>query len=220
MNFEASPERIARLDDESAFANLASSKKRKDEKVARKEVEEGEVQQEAIRTLLLTLARKGRYMDRDVFEVDLGKAAKKADLKLPAPIKKAIFAALGERDPKAAICRDNKGNPEADSELRDTENIPLPEGTQLPLPMAFGPDKPNDDLVRKFRRTIDACMAREVLPHVADAWVDYGKTKVGYEIPVNRHFYVYKPPRPLPDIEADIRQLEGEIADLLKGLLA
>lgn len=187
MNFEASPERIARLDDESAFANLASSKKRKDEKAARKEVEEGEVQQEAIRTLL-TLARKGRYMDRDVFEVDLGKAAKKADLKLPAPIKKAIFAALGERDPKAAICRDNKGNPESDSELRDTENIPLPEGTQLPLPMAFGPDKPNDDLVRKFRRTIDACMAREVLPHVADAWVDYGKTKVGYEIPVNRHF--------------------------------
>lgn len=55
---------------------------------------------------------------------------------------------------------------------------------------------------------------------MADAWVDFSKTKVGYEIPINRHFYVYKPPRPLPQIEADIRKLEGEIADLLKGLLA
>ncbi len=75
-------------------------------------------------------------------------------------------------------------------------------------------------MLRAFRATIDDDMAREVLPHVPDAWVDDDKTKVGYEIPINRHFYVYKPPRPLPDIEADIRQLEGEIADLLKGLMA
>jgi type I restriction enzyme M protein len=75
-------------------------------------------------------------------------------------------------------------------------------------------------ILRPFRATIDDYMAREVLPHVPDAWVDDDKTKVGYEIPINRHFYVYKPPRPLPDIEADIRQLEGDIADLLKGLLA
>lgn len=220
MNFEASPERIARLDSESAFSNLASSKKRKDEKAAQQDIDEGAAQQEAIRTLLATLAGQGRIMDRDVFESALDKAAKTTGIKLPAPIRKAVFSALGERDPKAAICRDSKGQPEADSELRDTENIPLPEGTQLPLPMAFGPDKPNDDLVRTFRRTIDAYMTREVLPHVPDAWVDYGKTKVGYEIPINRHFYVYKPPRPLADIEADIRQLEGEIADLLKGLMA
>jgi len=220
MNFEAHAERIARLDDQSAFANLASSKKRKDEKAAQKEIAEGEALQQAIRDLLATLAGNGRYMDRKVFEADLGKAAKKADLKLPAPIKKAIFAALGERDPDAAICRDSKGGPEPDSELRDTENIPLPEGTQLPLPMAFGPDRPNDRLVEAFRSAIDAYMAREVLPHVPDAWVDYGKTKIGYEIPVNRHFYVYKPPRPLPEIEADINRLEGEIAELLKGLMA
>ena len=220
MNFEASPERIARLDEVSAFANLASSKKRKDDSAAKKEIAEGQAQQDAIRTLLATLEGKGRYMDRKAFEADLDKAAKKAGGKLPAPIKKAIFAALGERDPEAEICRDAKGNPEPDSDLRDTENIPLPEGTELPLPMAFGPDKPNDELVQTFRTTIDAYMKREVLPHVPDAWVDYGKTKVGYEIPINRHFYVYKPPRPLPEIEADIRQLEGEIADLLKGLLA
>ncbi len=220
MNLEATPERIARLDEQTAFANLATSKKRKDDKAAQREIAEGETMQQAIRTLLATMTGQGRYMDREAFDIASDKAAKKAGIKLAAPIKKAIFAALGERDPKAEICRDAKGNPEPDSELRDTENIPLPEGTELPLPMAFGPEKPNDELVEAFRDTIDAYMAREVLPHVPDAWVDYSKTKVGYEIPINRHFYVYKPPRPLPDIEADIRQLEGEIADLLKGLLA
>ena len=62
-------------------------------------------------------------------------------------------------------------------------------------------------------------MQAEVLPHVPDAWVDRSKTKIGYEIPINRHFYVYKPPRPLEAIEADIESLEGEIAGLLKGLV-
>ena len=86
--------------------------------------------------------------------------------------------------------------------------------------MEFGPNKPNDKLVKQFRDVIQAYMAREVLPHVTDAWVDYDKTKVGYEIPINRHFYVYKPPRPLDEIEAEITALEGEIAGLLKGLVA
>ena len=144
---------------------------------------------------------------------------KRADVKILAPIKKAIFAALGERDQDAEICRDSKGRPEPDSELRDTENIPLSIGTVLPLPMDFGPSKPNDRLVVAFRDDIDAYIAREVLPHVPDAWVDYGKTKIGYEIPINRHFYVYKPPRPLDQIEADITKLEGDIAELLKGLV-
>jgi len=220
LNFEATAERIARLDDQSAFINLAVSKKRKDARAAEAEEAAGRAEQAAIKALLATLEGNGRYMDRDRFEADLEAAAKKAKRKLPAPIRKAIFAALGERDPRAEICRDGKGRPEPDSELRDTENIPLPAGTALPLPMAFGPDRPNDDLVAAMRGPIDAYMAAEVLPHVPDAWVDYGKTKVGYEIPINRHFYVYKPPRPLGEIEADIQALEGEIAGLLKGLVA
>ena len=220
MNFEATPERIARLDDQTAFANLATSKKRKDAAAAAREIEEGQKQQNTIRDLLATLEGNGRYMDREVFETDLLKAAKGTRLKIPAAIKKAIFVALGERDPAAEICRDGKGQPEPDSELRDTENIPLPAGTALPLPIEFGPDKPNGRLVEAFRDEINAYIAREVLPHVPDAWVDYDKTKVGYEIPINRHFYVYKPPRPLDEIEADITKLEGEIAGLLKGLVA
>ncbi len=220
MSFEATPQRIARLDDQSAFANLASSKKRKDDRAAAREIEDGEAQQAAVRAVLATLEAKGRYRDREAFDADLTHAAKRADLKIAAPVRKAIFAALGERDPTAEICRDSKGQPEPDSELRDTENVPLPEGTSLPLPMDFGPDKPNDRLVKTFRGAIDAYVAREVLPHVPDAWVDYDKTKVGYEIPVNRHFYVYKPPRALQDIVADITALEGEIAGRLKGLVA
>ena len=223
VSFEATPERIARLDEQRAFANLATSKKRKDGKdaaAAERDMEEGRKQQEAIRTVLATLAGKGRYLDREALDADVMMAAKRADLRILGPIRKAIFTALGERDPNAGICRDGKGRSEPDSELRDTENIPLPPGTALPLPIDFGPDKPNDRLVEAFRQDIDAYMAREVLPHVPDAWVDYSKTKIGYEIPINRHFYVYKPPRPLDEIEADITKLEEEIAGLLKGLVA
>lgn len=220
MNFEATPLRIARLDEQSAFSALAISKKRKDAKAVEAEEAAGRGEQDAIRAMLSTLEAKGRYMDREAFDADLTRATKSAGLKLAAPVKKAIFAALGERDPDAEICWDGKGRPESDSDLRDTENIPLPEGTALPLPMQFGPDKPNDRLVEEFRDVIDAYMAREVFPHVGDAWVDYDKTKVGYEIPINRHFYVYKPPRPLDEISADISALEGEIAGLLKGLVA
>ncbi|WP_119419983.1 type I restriction-modification system subunit M [Desertibaculum subflavum] len=218
QNFEATPERIARLDDQTAFANLAVSKKRKDAEAAAAEEKAGQEEQDAIRVMLATLAKGGRYMDREAFEADLDRAAKRAGRKLPTPMKKAIFAALGERDPKAEMCRDSKGAPEPDSELRDTENIPLPRGTKLPLPMQFGPDMPNDELLAAMKPAIDAYIEAEVLPHVPDAWVDYSKTRVGYEIPINRHFYVYKPPRPLADIEKDIITLEGEIAELLKGL--
>ncbi len=239
LNFEATPERIARLDDQSAFASLATSKKRKDAAAVAQEEAEGREEQQVIRDIVATLEGKGRYMDRDAFEADLDRAAKRFGRKVPGPIKKAIFAAMGERDPQAEICRDSKGRPEPDSELRDTENIPLPAYPDLPaafahtiaepvnaahrsakLPLFFGPDQPNDELVATMRGVIDAYMAAEVLPHVPDAWIDYAKTKVGYEIPINRHFYVYKPPRPLAAIETDITSLEGEIADMLQGLVA
>ena len=220
MNFEATPERIAKLDGQTAFSNLATSKKRKDTAAAEQEIDEGKKHQGAIRAALATLGGNGRYMDREVFETDVEEAAKRRRLTIHRPIRRAIFAALGERDPDAEICRDNKGRPEPNSELRDTENIPLPPDTVLPLPLDFGPNKSHDRLVEAFREDIDAYIAREVLPHVPDAWLDYEKTKVGYEIPINRNFYVYKPPRPLEQIEADITKLEEEIAGLLKGLVA
>ena len=111
-------------------------------------------------------------------------------MRLTAPELKAVLGALGERDETAEICRDRDGNPEPDPELRDTESVPLKE-----------------DIAEYFHR--------EVLPHVPDAWIDESKTKVGYEIPLNRHFYRYEPPRPLEVIEADIKTLEQEIMSLL-----
>ena len=220
MNFEATPERIAKLENQTAFANLAKSKKRKDEAAIAREIEAGERQQEAIRKVLSKLEDNGRYMSQETFETDMMNTAKQAGVKILALIKKSIFSALGERDPMAEICRDSKGRPQPDGELRDTENIPLPEGAALPLPIQFGPDKPNDDLVAAFKSVIDDYIKREVLPHIPDAWVDYNKTKVGYEIPINRHFYVYKSPRKLSEIEADISTLEDEIAGLLEGLVS
>ncbi|MCY4519676.1 MAG: class I SAM-dependent DNA methyltransferase [Caldilineaceae bacterium] len=146
MNFEASPERITKLDNQTAFTNLATSKKRKDAALAKREIEAGRKQQDAIRAALTTLEGNGRYRDRAIFEADVMKAAKRTGHKIAAPIKKAICAALGERDPDAEICLDSKGRPEPDSELRDTENIPLPPETTMPLPMEFGPKKPNSRL--------------------------------------------------------------------------
>ncbi len=154
MNFEAAPERILKLDDQTAFANLAKSKKRKDAAAAEREIAEGRKRQDAIRGALESLAGNGRYMDRAAFEADVMAAAKGAGIRMLAPIRKAVFAALGAREADAEICRDAKGRPEPDGELRDTEHIPPPPGTELPLPMDFGPDRPNDRMVDAFRDDI------------------------------------------------------------------
>ena len=191
LNFAATPERIARIEDERAFQNLAKSRKRPGP-AHDAEVAEGRERQEAIRGLLRSLAETtgGEVVrDREAFAETLTAAAKGAGLRLAANERKVILAALGERDPEAAICCDRKRNPEPDPQLRDTETVPLGED-------------------------VDAYVAREVLPHVPDAWVDESKTKTGYEIPLNRHFYVYEPPRPLEAIESDLRELEHEIVDL------
>ena len=114
-------------------------------------------------------------------------------------VQKAILSALSERDETAAICRDKDGNPEPDPELRDTESVPA------------------------RRRASSAFFEREVKPHVPDAWIDTSKCDekdgkvgiVGYEINFNRYFYRYTPPRPLEEIEADIRAIEKDIMRML-----
>ena len=192
LNFAATAERIARLDDEPAFQKLATSKKR-DAAVREAEVAAGQSQQDLIRALLglMSQSTNGAVMrDREKFQAALMETAKGTGVKLTAAERKAVLAALAERDPQAETCRDRRGNPEPDPVLRDTETVPLCED-------------------------IDEYMAREVLPHAPDAWVDHAKTKIGYEIPLNRHFYVYEPPRPLEEIDADLQALEHEIISLL-----
>jgi type I restriction enzyme M protein len=195
LNFEASSDRIARIEEERGFQALAQSKKKG--AAGAKEQEEGRVQQEEIRGFLRSLPTQ-RYKDRDKFERVLETAAKKSGVKLSAAVTKAILSALSERDETASICRDKDGNPELDADLRDTESVPLSE-------------------------PIEAFFDREVKPHVPDAWIDAAKLDprdgeigmVGYEINFNRYFYRYTPPRPLEEIEADIRDIEKDIMRML-----
>ncbi len=126
--------------------------------------------------------------DRDVF-VEKIRSIKK----LPAKDEKALIAAASVRDPEAPIVIGKDGSPEPDLELRDYENVPLTED-------------------------VDEYMKREVLPWVPDAWLDGSKTRVGYEIPLTRHFYKYVPPRPLEEIDREIKELEAEIAALVNTL--
>ncbi|MDO9054161.1 MAG: class I SAM-dependent DNA methyltransferase [Gallionella sp.] len=88
-----------------------------------------------------------------------------------------------------------KGKPQSDSGLRDTENVPLSED-------------------------VESYFKREVLPHAPDAWIDHDKTKVGYEIPFNRHFYVFQPPRPLAAIDTELKQCTDRILTMIAGLSA
>ena len=88
-----------------------------------------------------------------------------------------------------------KGKQQADSALRDTENVPLSED-------------------------VEAYFAREVKPHAPDAWIDHEKTRIGYEIPFNRHFYVFEPPRPLAEIDAELAGVTARIQQMLRELAA
>ncbi|RRJ82606.1 type I restriction-modification system subunit M [Aestuariirhabdus litorea] len=136
-----------------------------------------------------------KLLSRATFKKQLG--ALLGSIKLPAPAFKLICKHMGEQDDEAEICK-TKGQLEANPDLRDNENVPLGEN-------------------------IHDYFAREVLPHVPDAWIDENKRDdkdgqvgiVGYEIPFNRHFYQYQPPRSLEEIDADLDAVSREIMELL-----
>ncbi len=183
LNFEVSQERVERLKAEKAFERLDES------------------EQTAVLEMLHTMP-SDRLMSRDAFEKRLSASLKAANLQIKAPAKKAIMSALSERDEGAEVCRDKDGKPEADSDLRDHELVPLLDDWK-------------------------DYMAREVTPFVDDAWVDESYCdetdkqagKIGYEINFNRYFYRYEPPRPLDEIDAELKTLEAEIAGLLKEMV-
>ncbi len=103
------------------------------------------------------------------------------------------------RDEKGNVMKGEKGKqkgkPLPDASLRDNENVPLAEN-------------------------VEVYFKREVLPHAPDAWIDHEKTKVGYDIPFNRHFYVFEPPRPLAEIDAELKQVTERIKAMIEGLAA
>lgn len=143
----------------------------------------------------LTNFTDDKLLSRDKFKKQFTKAL--GEVKLPAPVFKLLVNHLAEQDDEAEVCK-TKGEPEANADLRDNENVPL-----------------GEDIHEYFKR--------EVLPHVPDAWIDTSKTDpldgqvgiVGYEIPFNRHFYQYQPPRDLAEIDADLDAVAREIMQLL-----
>jgi type I restriction enzyme M protein len=164
---------------------------------------------------------QGPHMDFGEFIAAVETAADRASIKPTAKRQKLIMTALAERDETAApiikrVYRQGKaeanplrgrfeatigGRPcvveyEPDTELRDTEQVPLLE-----------------------EGGIDAFFRREVLPHVPDAWIDEASTKIGYEISFTRYFYKPKPLRTLAEIRADIEALEKETGGLLAQIL-
>ncbi|HAQ78125.1 MAG TPA: SAM-dependent DNA methyltransferase [Hyphomonadaceae bacterium] len=160
-------------------------------------------EQDAIRSTIASAFSGQSFTDRAVFLKALNKALKAKGIKVGSPVMKAIVEALGARDETAEICRDKDGNPEPDTQLRDHELVPLKEDW------------------RDY-------FAREVKPFAPDAWVDQSYTddsdkqvgRVGYEINFNRYFYTYTPPRPLEEIDAELKTLEADIAALLKEVVA
>lgn len=142
------------------------------------------------------------HRNREQFAKLLKKTLSGHDISLSTPEQKAVMNALGERDPEADICM-TKGQPEADGGLRDNENVPLGE-------------------------SIYGYFDREVKPHVPDAWIDESKVDaqdgevgiVGFEIPFNRHFYVFQPPRPLEAIDRDLKACTDRIKQMIEALSA
>ncbi len=175
LNFQTSPERLERLDEQTQLKKLGDA-------LATLKAALGELDPNRV------------YPNRKTFLTDVRRVLGERDLKLTAAQTKALWQALSERDENADICRDKKGNPEPDTSLRDSENVPL-----------------NEDIHVYFER--------EVRPHVPEAWIDESRTKIGYEIPFNRHFYTYTPPRPLEEIDADLAQLSREIMTLLADVV-
>lgn len=186
LNYQVTPERLENLYSYAQFKKLAESKS-KDLETKMAEEEEGKKQQEAIKEALLTIGDE-LYTDWDTFEAKVKKALAGFDLK-PAFIKNVIEK-LSEHDDTAEYVTDKKGKPKADSNLRDTEKIPLVQN-------------------------IDDYFEDEVLKYYSDAWYDSKKNKIGYEINFTQYFYVYEPPRSLEEIEADIAKVTAEIQKLI-----
>ncbi|WP_228480761.1 type I restriction-modification system subunit M [Microbacterium luteum] len=172
LNWHATPERIDAVFEAKTIQKL------------------NETDAAALHAALDRLGADTVWKNRAEFQKMLKAAAKAEGLTLPAPLLKAVTNELGEQDDTADTCADTKGNPEADSSLRDTENVPWDED-------------------------VDAYVAREVLPYAPDAWFDHSKTKEGAEIPFTRHFYQYIPARALEEIDRDL----DAVMDQLRAML-
>ncbi|MGB1479574.1 MAG: type I restriction-modification system subunit M [Marinobacter salsuginis] len=185
LNFQTSEERLQRIADEKAIQKMDQE------------------DQDKILAACRAMDAETVYRNRKQFQKTLKTSLTDHQIYLSAPQLKSLLNALSERDPEADICTDSKGNLEADTGLRDYENVPLSE-------------------------SVYDYFEREVKPHVPDAWIDKSKCDekdgevgiVGFEIPFNRHFYEFTPPRPLEEIDADLKQCTDRIKRMIEELSA
>jgi type I restriction enzyme M protein len=148
--------------------------------------------------------------DVDPRDAPSGKGSFARAFEVSTPVARQIIDCFALRDPNAPLVLSANASPEVDPDLRDNENVPLPKGSVEWI----------EDVAKRldsaqYIAAVDEYMELEVLPFISDAWVDFSKTKLGYEIPLTRHFYKYLAPRPLAEIDADIKSLEAEIQSLL-----
>ncbi len=189
LSFQVTPERIELLRQHKLF------------EVGKKKPIYDVYQVDAIFAALTKLTELPPYANREDFLEMMKVVFMDKEAPFDAKLQKILLQTMSESDEKADVITDSKGNPEADSSLRDTENVPL-----------------GQDVTEYFER--------EVVPYVPNAWINTKVTdhkdgevgKIGYEIPFTRYFYEYKPPRDLREIEADIKKTEVELAKLLKEL--
>lgn len=186
LNFEVNKERLENLYAVNAFSKLAASKSKDPETKLLEEKEGKQLQDEIIKSLQKI---DQHYKNWDEFEKRIKEALKPFKLS-PAFIKNIIMA-LSEHDDTADYVTDAKGNKKPDGKIRGTEKIPLKED-------------------------IDEYFQQEVRPYYPDAWMDRKKDKIGYEINFTQYFYQYQPPRPLEEIERDIKEVTAEIQELIK----
>lgn len=184
LNFQTSAERLGKVLEEKAIQKL------------------DDASQQELLTALQAMDASTLHRNREQFSKLLKKSLTSHSVSLSTAELKALLNVLSERDSEADICT-TKGQPEADTGLRDNENVPLGE-------------------------SVYEYFAREVVPHVPDAWIDESKTDaldgevgiVGFEIPFNRHFYVFQPPRPLAEIDQDLKACTDRIKQMIEGLSA
>lgn len=148
---------------------------------------------EGVRTILKWMTGKPAMFTRKLAEKVVVEACKALDTTLSAWMGKTLWACIEHRDPNGEVQMLGKDKPEPDSELRETENVPL-------------------------NKSIDTYFKNEVLTYVPGAWIDHSKTRTGYEVSFNRAFHVFRAPRELEEIKADIKNATGKIVAMIEGI--
>lgn len=187
LNYQVNEERLENLYSTTVFIKLTESKNKNLELKLEAE-EKGKKKQQEIIDALKKIGNH-LYKNWDEFEAKVNEALKVFNL--DSNFIKNIILALSEHDDSADYVRDKKGNKQPDTNLRDSEKIPL-------------------------RQDIEEYFEREVKPYYPDSWLNRKKDEIGYEINFTKYFYEYKSPRPLEEIEKDIKEITAEIQELLK----